>query len=687
MKNNKFVEWIKNPSSDLWLFILVLVFANLVASHAFLRLDLTAPKSYSISSASRNAVKVIEEPLSVKVFFSDNLPSPYSDVFQYTKDLLSEYNRVANSNFNYELFDMSKPENESLARNYGLGQIQIREIKNNEVGYKNVYMGLVLTYADQIETLDGVTSTDGLEYKITTTINKVIADTNVLAGLSEKVRVTLYKSKRLANFGINGFDEMDGVVQSAFNAVNKRFHNSLEYSVVDLDSSEVASVADKYGIQALSWKEKDGSVSYGALGLVVESGEKFRIVPLEMVDVLFGYTIGGLEDLDSSLLKSIQSLASKTRTVAYLSNHGELALKDSQNGAGNFVSLVDDMYSLEDVNLEKDDMPAGIQCLIINGPKTPLSDVELYRIDQFLLRGGNVMLFIDPFYEYMPEGEMAYYSQPQYIPNVSGLDKLLSAYGVSMESAYVMDENCYYQNTPQYGKVNFYYAPMMQKDQMDKKSPVTKNLGYVIFLQSGAIDVSAAQKDSDKSVTVLAKSSPDSWLMKDNIALNPLAISKPYDKTDFQSYVLSAVIEGKFDSAFDYSPMPKDDASAVTADNRISKSIQKGKLFIASTSYITGPQILQENSTEPVAMFLQNALDFMNGNEELCEMRTKTLSLNVLKVTQGGIVAFAKFFNSVGLAILVAFAGFIVAVKRNKHRKEIRLRYDADDVREVGYEK
>ena len=203
MKNNKFVEWIKNPSSDLWLFILVLVFANLVASHAFLRLDLTAPKSYSISSASRNAVKVIEEPLSVKVFFSDNLPSPYSDVFQYTKDLLSEYNRVANSNFNYELFDMSKPENESLARNYGLGQIQIREIKNNEVGYKNVYMGLVLTYADQIETLDGVTSTDGLEYKITTTINKVIADTNVLAGLSEKVRVTLYKSKRLANFGIN----------------------------------------------------------------------------------------------------------------------------------------------------------------------------------------------------------------------------------------------------------------------------------------------------------------------------------------------------------------------------------------------------------------------------------------------------------------------------------------------------
>lgn len=687
-KENKVIEWLKKPSGDLWIFILILVFANLVASRSFLRLDLTSPKSYSISDASRNAVRVIEEPLSIKVFFSDNLPSPYSDVYQYVRDLLSEYDRVANRNFNYELFDMSKQENESLARSYGLEQVQIREIKNNEVGYKNAFMGLALTYSDQIEVLDGITSSDGLEYKITTAMNKVIADTDALAGLDGKVRVTLYKSHRLAEFGINGFEEIDGMVQSAFNNASRRFHDALEYSVIDPSPSEVKDISSRYGIQSVSWKEKDGSVSYGALGLVVESGDKFRTVPLEMVNVIFGYAVGGLDDIDSTLVKSIQSLAAKTSTVAYITNHGELSLSDVQNGAGNFKSLVDGMYSLEELDLGSADIPAGVQCIVINGPKTAISEQELYKIDQFLMRGGNVMLFLDPFTEEMPEGEMAYYSMPQYVPNASGMDRLLSAYGVSLESAYVLDEKCYYQNTPQYGRVNFYYAPMMQKDQMNAKSDISKNLGYVIFLQPGAIDVSKAASDSDKSVTVLAKSSPDSWLMKDNIVLNPLSIPKPSDKSGNKSYDLSVLVEGNFTSAFGSSPLAASDSSgAFTAEKHVAKSVQKGKLFVTSTSYITGGQILQQNSTEPVAMFLQNVLDYMNGNGEFCQMRTKGLSLNSLKVTNGAGVTFAKYVNSVGLAVIVAVIGIFVAARIRNHRKEIRLCYDADDVREVKNEK
>ncbi|MBR1911791.1 MAG: Gldg family protein [Treponema sp.] len=680
---HELIRWIKNPMSDVWIFILILIFANLVASRSFLRFDLTAPKSYSISAASKNAVRTIEEPLSIKVFFSDNLPSPYSEVYQYVKDLLSEYGRVANRNFNYELFDMSKPENESLARSYGLNQVQIREIKDHEVGYKNVFMGLVLTYADQIETVDGLSSSDGVEYKITTTINKVISSTNALAGLSDPVRVTLYRSRRLEDFGINGFDEIDGRVQSAVNAANKRFHNALTYNVVDPASSEVSDIASHYGIQKVSWNEKNGSVSCGALGLVVECGEKFRIVPLEMVNVIFGYAISGLDELDDTLVKSVQALAAKTSTVAYLTNHGELALNDSQNGAGSFASLMADRYSFEELDLSQKDIPAGVQSLVINGPKTALSDSELYKIDQFLMRGGNVMLFLDPFNEVMPEGEMAYYAQPQYVPNKTGMEKLLSAYGVSMDEAYVFDGQCYHQNTPQYGRVNFYYAPLLQKKQLDKNSDISKNLGYVIFLQSGAVDVS--QIPSGESVTVLAKSSADSWLVKDNIMMNPLSISKPEDSSQNQSYNLSVLVEGNFTSAFENPPdgVSGDASSSMTTVSHLSKSVQKGKLFVAATSYITGPQMLQENSTVPIALFLQNAVDYMNGNGELCEMRTKGLSLNALKETRGAMVTFAKYMNSVGLAVIVALIGLFVAVSRSKHRMRIRLCYDADDAREA----
>ena len=160
---NKFISWIKSPSSDVFLFLVALVLLNLVASKAFFRLDITQPRSYSLSQSSIQSVQHLEEPLSVKVFFSKNLQAPYSSVEQYVKDILVEYKNKASSNFSYEYFDVEKPENQKLAKSYGLNQIQIREIKNNEVGFKNVFMGIVLTYADQIELLDAIESSDGLE--------------------------------------------------------------------------------------------------------------------------------------------------------------------------------------------------------------------------------------------------------------------------------------------------------------------------------------------------------------------------------------------------------------------------------------------------------------------------------------------------------------------------------------------
>ena len=69
----KFIQYLKSPKSDILLFILLLIFANLVASRAFFRIDLTGPKSYSLSKGSAQVVQTLEEPLSVKVFFSDNL--------------------------------------------------------------------------------------------------------------------------------------------------------------------------------------------------------------------------------------------------------------------------------------------------------------------------------------------------------------------------------------------------------------------------------------------------------------------------------------------------------------------------------------------------------------------------------------------------------------------------------------
>ncbi len=697
---NAFLRWLKNPAGDTALFIIAVVLLNLVASRAFLRWDLTKTKSYSLSAASKELVRSVEEPLDIKVFFSRNLPAPYSTVYQYVTDILSEYKGASRGKLTYELYDMEDGENQTLARKYGISQVQIQEFAQNEFGFKSAYMGMAFSYADQIEKLDGLTETDGLEYKISQTIGKIISNTNALSGIDGDVTVTLYRSKKLADFGISGFDEMDKMVQDAFGKVNAKFQNRMTLRMEDPAPADAESLSGRYGIQTVEWRDDNGGTERGSLGLVVEAGDKFRTVPLQMVSMIFTYAVDGLDDLEENLTDSVKALASKSAKIAYVTGHGELSLSDAQNGAGNFAGLVKDSYSLEELDLSKKDIPGGVQTLMINGPKTAFSETELYKVDQFLMRGGNLMLLLDPF----DAQSNPYTGETSYEKIESGLEKLLEKYGVKADNAYVLDEECYTQPTQQYGKLSFYYAPFLSDKRLNQKNPVSANLGNVIFLMPGAIDTSGAAANADEKVTVLASSSPKSWTMADNVMLSPFTVSPPADESGMKSYDLAVLIEGRFESAFAKKPEePAAEAGAeagtagaaseipaatssgsLSGENHAPKSTQEGKILLIPTSFITSGQILEANSSTAVAKLLENAVDYLNGNGDLCAMRTKGLSLSSLYVYSGPLVTFAKYFNIIGLAVIVALIGILALLSRSAHRKEIRLRYDADDEREVS---
>ena len=294
----KFINWLKSPSSDFALFIVFLLLLNIVSYNSFFRLDLTEPKSYSLSKPSKQVVKNLQEPLTIRVFFDKNLPTPYNSVAQYVEDLLAEYDGVANKNFSVINMDLSKEESLAMASDYGLSQIQIQEIKNNEVGFKQVYMGLVLSYGDSIETLDSITSTEGFEYKLTTKISKMISTADTLANLKqdEKINVTLYFSPVLKNMGISGCAELEEIVETSFKEVNKQNKDRLDYKVVNPSESETIEFVQKYGIQAIQYKSENQQ-KVAALGLVVEYNDDFRVIPVQIERSLFGYVVSGLETI------------------------------------------------------------------------------------------------------------------------------------------------------------------------------------------------------------------------------------------------------------------------------------------------------------------------------------------------------------------------------------------------------
>ncbi|MBO4321080.1 MAG: Gldg family protein [Treponema sp.] len=686
---NKISSWFNRRSGIVLLFAIVLVLVNLVASRAFKRWDITSPKSYSLSDSSKQTVRTLQEPVFAQVFFNDKLPSQYSTVRQYVSDILSEYSTAGNGNFSYEFFDMEKDENLNLASSYGIQQIQIREIKNNEVGFTNAFMGMVISYQDQIEVIDGITSSDGLEYKITNAISKVVSSANALSSLQGGVKVTLFNSSILSKLEINGYREIEPIVMAAVNSLNKKYENIITFDKVDPPAQDVISLQEQYGVPVFPIQENGGPVENATMAVVIEGGNQSKCIELQIgqtINLTAGqieYTMMGLDSIEDDLEKNLLSLASNVSTVAYITGHGELDLNDANQGAAAFAELIQDSYTFVPVNLAEEDLPLDIKAVVINGPRTQFTDAELYKIDQFLMKGGNLLLFMDPFEEVQSQDM---YSMPEYDPINTGLEKLLDKYGIKMNNDYVMDKKCASSQDQWTGRqTDIYFAPMLESNSLNQKHPVTKNLGYVLEFMAGSIDVSGAKEKKDQTTTILASSSDEAWTVTDNFILSPEYIIPPAE-TEMSQKNLAVLVEGKFDSAFESKPESGESDRAFEQSSHLKHSSQNGKVLVVSTSTISG-SYLQQQVFQNTGIFLMNALDYMNGNEDVCTMRTKGLSLNTLTKNKGTFVNVVKYFNQFGLAVIVAIIFGIVFLVRQKHRNKIRLEYDPDDSREDSKKK
>ena len=372
------------------------------------------------------------------------------------------------------------------------------------------------------------------------------------------------------------------------------------------------------------------------------------------------------------------------------------------NNAANFEAMLSDMYELSDLDLSKDEIPVEMGLVIVNGPKSDFSETELYKLDQFIMKGGHVIFFVDG----VVPGQQDYYGNVSFAPNETNIDRLLEKYGVVRGKNVVLDKNCYTQSDRQSGKMNLYWVPVLQKNSLAKKNVITKNLGYVIMLMNGSLDVTAAEGNKNLRTTVLAKSSENSWTMDKNIMLNPNLMMPPAEKEKIKAQNIAVLLEGKFDSAFDAAPdVPESeegasenasatssagassgpaDFSKIETNAHLKSGVQSGKIIVFSSSNITTPQVIDGNTSgNPIAMFLLNAVDYLNGNEDFCTMRTKGLSLNTLTVKSAAFAKIMQYFNQFGLVVVVAVVGLVVLKKRSARRKQIDEKYNPDDDRRI----
>ena len=726
------------------IYIAIVVLVNVAGITLFFRLDLTDSQIYSISKASQKVVGTLSEPLTLKVFFTKNLPAPYNNIERYLQDLLQEYAIYANKFFNYRFYNVSAEEgeiadqtqeNQKMANNYGIHPIQIQAVEKDEVKFQRAYMGLVMIHGDLIESIPTITSGEGLEYKLTTTIQKMNNKISTLLSLPDKIKIKLFLSSSLESVAPHmGVRDLTGIpteIKRIVNKLNQANYGKLEYEFLNpSQDQDLQAIGEQYNIMTLSWPALgQGKIpaGKGAIGLVMEYSAKSLTVPLLQVIRLpiigTQYKLTEMKEMEEIINKSVEQLIDINEDVGYLADHGTLSLNptapsapglpQNQDSATNLRTLVSQSYTIKNIALKEDTIPESLNSLIIARPTEKFSDYELFQIDQFLMQGKSLALIIDRFNEISPRGQqgMSMGQQPIFVPLDTGLEKLLAHYGVRIQQSFVLDENCFRQEMPAQfggGERKIYYAPMIKNRFINQDLDFMRNIRALVALKISPLElISERINENELSTHRLFASSEKSWQMRGRINLNPMFIRPPESTEDMQSYPLAYLIEGEFPSYFAGKPIPvkevkdekspgqqgseeKDppepaeekeekkeiDLSQIERKGQFQPKGKPGKIFVMAAADMLKNNVVDASGRGANTILLMNVLDYLNGREDIAVMRGKVQQFNPLDDTLPGVKTIVKTFNIVGLPVLVILFGLGVWFRRHSRKKYIQMMFD-----------
>ncbi len=713
-----------------FIYLIVVILINVAGFTMFFRADLTSNRVYSLSEVSKEVVSTLEEPLTIYVFFTKNLPAPYNSVEKYLHDLLEEYALAGNRHFNYKFFDVSPQEgfmdeeirkNQELADSFGIRPVQIQVLEQDEFKFKMAYMGLAIIHGDMVERIPAISSSDRLEYQLTTAIQKLNNKISTFQKLEDNIELRLFLSSSLEDIaphlGIESFSHIPGEVQEIVDRLNKKSFNRLDYKM--LDPSKDPSLEDqveKYNVMTMQWPEvPEESIESGrgSIGFIVEyKGNVLEVPLLERLQIpILGaqqmssiYHLVDMEVVEEVLQKSIESLIDINENLGYLADHGCINLwgreynipgMPSQGSISNFNGLASQTYSIKEVRLTERDLLDGLNCLLVAGPTQPFNDYELFQIDQFLMKGKSIAFFLDSFEEIQSQRGGAQFNRTE-----TGLEKLFNHWGIDIKKSIVLDQDCYKaQLSEEYGggEQPLYYVPQIRDEFINRDLPFMKNIRGLLIQKASPVVLDETRiKENGLIAHKLFSSSEKSWEMAEPLNLNPMMMHPPGPGAGMMSMPLAYTLEGSFSSYFADKPVPQavmeeeknndeengeedavKDRPLIAADQikAEDKKIDKGKpgkIFIIGTSDVLKNSVISPAGTNINAIFIMNLVDYLNGQEDVAVMRGKTGNLNPLSKLSAGVKSGIKYFNIIGLPVIVALFGLIIWFIRYRRKLAIQ---------------
>lgn len=436
--------------------------------------------------------------------------------------------------------------------------------------------------------------------------------------------------------------------------------SKISISFIDPASDQnILAEANQLGIQTVRMQVRENDslqIKTGYLGLALFYKDKKEVIPLIQNQDLanFEYTL-------SSLI--LKMSLSKLPILGFLEGHGE---HDLSREYSLLAQSLTKNYAWKTINFAEGDTLENIDVLFVAGPRKNIPDRDIFEIDQYLLKGGKALFFIDAVVG--KEGAIEH-EQLQ----VNARDMFIP-WGIKMPAQILMDRASEFGQFSE-GPGRFFvlpYPPFIRFSNFSQ-NPVVKQIQSFVMRFVSPLDITEIM---EIKTDIMVSTSDAAWSIDPPFQLSPTAISSS-DKT--QSYPVMVEISGKLPRISNAESVPilqrwKDDKLETVPkdDRRKNRAIVKtaeneSKAILVSDSDFVSNDVLEQDPM-PLVITL-NMLDSLTLGDELISIRSKPITVAPIRALEPSQKRMAKIIGIALMPVLITAYGVgRLMLRRKKER-------------------
>ncbi|MFD1257463.1 gliding motility-associated ABC transporter substrate-binding protein GldG [Mucilaginibacter terrae] len=509
---------------------------------------------------------------------------------------------------------------------------------------------------------------------------------NILDSLPKPVVVTVYLEGKDLPGGMKrlqqGTRDMLNDLQAYSNhRLTFNFINPLE-GLSEQEQEQTIQAMQQQGIEPTNLSVKtDNGVSQKIIfpAAIVTSGE--RQIGVKLLQTRIGLSPdevlnNSIQNLEYALTSAIKKVSSGGRPrIGFTDGHKELT--DLQ--LNDALKSLADGFEVGRVNLQTIPFAnlKSLKLLVIPKPEKPFTEVEKFKIDQYLMQGGRVLWAIDQVSAEL-DSLRGHGGEQMAFPKQLNIDDQLFRYGVRINYDLIADLNC--SQIPvstgnmggqaQIQMLPWLFYPVFMPVT---KHPVVKNLEGIRSEFASTIDLLPVK---GLRQIILLSSSPFNKKLTAPRTLSLQALEQEPNPREFQSQpkAVGVLVEGKFTSNFKNRPVPE----GITENIPVLNTSKPAKMIVLSDGDIFKNQVGSDGSPFPLGYdrysqqtygnknLLLNIADYLTDDSGLIALRTKEIKLRLLNRAR---LRNEKTYWQVVNAVVPLAAVLIFAIFQHYYRK------------------